>query len=74
MTLPANHQQLVAAATQRSEQYEAQLEKQSRTDDGFVFAKIGEYVPSEAVEEQLRRLAEIQKAANETVFDSRIRF
>jgi hypothetical protein len=47
---------------------------EGRTDDAFQFAEIGEYVMDEATAAQLRRLAEIQKEANETVFPPWVRF
>ena len=47
---------------------------EGRTDDDFQFAEIGEYVPSEATKAQLRRLAEIQKEANETVYPPWVTF
>jgi len=72
MDTPANHQQLVAAAKRRADEYVIDLEKQKH--DVPMFAKIGEYTPSNAEKEQLQRLAAIQKEANETVFDSRVRF
>ena len=74
MTLPISHKQLVEVARQRADEYRAKQEQQSRIDDDFTFAKIGEYIPSEAEKEQLRRLESIQLAENKTVFDSRVRF
>ena len=69
-----SHQQLIADAKRRTEEYNANLANQERTDDAFTFAQIGSYVPSEAEEKQLRRLADIQKDANEATFDSRVQF
>jgi hypothetical protein len=74
MALPANHQELVAEAKRRANDYVANLEKQKQAGDGFQFAKIGAYIPSEAKKEQLRRLSAIQKEANEAVFDSNVQF
>ena len=74
MALPANHHELVAEAKRRTDEYNANLEKQMRVDDGFRFAKIGSYVPSEAEKEQLRRLAAIQGTANAAVFEGNVQF
>ena len=49
-------------------------EQEGRTDDNFTFAEIGEYVMDEATKEQLRRLEEIQREANETVYPPWVRF
>jgi hypothetical protein len=49
-------------------------EQEGRTDDSFTFAEIGTYIPSEAIKEQLRRLEEIQREADETVFPPWVRF
>ena len=74
MTLPANHQELVLAAQKRTDDYNANQEKQKQTDADFQFARIGAYVPSEAEKEQFRRLSVAQKEADATVFDSKVRF
>jgi hypothetical protein len=73
MTNPIDHD-LVATANERTAKYQAKQALQNRTDDDFNFAKIDEYVPSEAVKSQLRRLANIQRNENKTVFDSKVRF
>jgi len=70
MTLPANHQELIAGAKKRAYDYDAKLEELKKTDAGFQFAKIGPYVPSEAEKEYLMRLAAAQREADATVFDN----
>ena len=49
-------------------------DQEGRTDGNFTFAQIGNYVMDEATTAQLRRLAEIQKEANETVFPPWVQF
>ena len=49
-------------------------EQEERTDDDFTFAKIGEYVMPEELKTHLRRLAEIQREANEMAYPDWVRF
>jgi len=74
MALPANHQELVASAKRRIDDYDANLEKQKQADTGFQFAKIGAYVLSEAEKEQFQRVSAAQIEADATVFDSNVQF
>ena len=50
------------------------LEASYSFDVTSAFAKIGEYVPSEAERSQMEYLDRIHEEANAKVFDSRIRF
>ena len=74
MKSPANHLQLVANAKKLLAESNADLGASNPPDVISAFAKIGEYVPSEAERRQLEYLDRIHEEANAKVFDSRIRF
>ena len=75
MSLPVNHTQFVTDARKHVDEYAAKLKaEQTLAGGSFTFAEIGEHVPSVAEQARSDRLAEIQRAANETVFDSNVRF
>ena len=74
MSLTANRQQYVDNARGLITDYDNRMQQQERTDDDFTFAEMRDYVPSDAERVQMERLATIQREANETVFDSRVRF
>lgn len=74
MTLPVNHQQLIAEARRRTEEWNAKMKQAELEVLNYEFAKLGPYIPSEETKAQLRRLEEIQKEANETVFPAWVRF
>jgi hypothetical protein len=72
MTIPTNHIQLVEEAQKRICNYKKEQEQQNRTDDDFTFSKIGEGVLSEATKVRLRRLEELQRKENETVYVDKV--
>ena len=67
MTLPVNHQQLVAEANRRTEEYKAKMKQVELEALNYEFAKLGPYIPSEETKAQLRRLDEMQREADEFV-------
>ena len=73
MPLTAEHQQFIANAQRRTDEYRANQESQE-ADGKFEFAEIGAYVPSDTEKEQMRRLAAIQERANKAPFNNEVRF
>ena len=69
-----NRQQFAANTQNLASKYDARMQKLGQIDDGFEFPEISDYVPSDAEKEQMRQLAAIQKDANKTRFDNRVRF
>jgi len=65
---------LLTEAKKHAHKYHPDQGEQMWTGGKVKFAKIGPHCPSDAELSQLRRLAAIQKEANETVFDESVQF